>query len=249
MAIGTALAVAGIGALGSVAGGAISSSSAKKASKTAQASAASTTASNERINAANNALALDIYNRNNTVLNPYHVRGDTAASHIEGLTTGNNNSEQARVAYNAYLTSAGYQTRQDAAAKAVNTGYAARGALESGAAQKALQKNASVLAGDYFGQYMNTLEATRATGLSAASALAGVGQNYVSNVTSSNNNTGASNAAINTGAATAAGNAQLAQGNSWAGALNGVAGAAGSVFGSSYGQPRAYGVLGSGGIY
>ncbi len=168
------------------------------------------------------------WNNDLTAFGEFHYKNDGSQRDLTPFTAapaaaGNN----ALAAYETFRNSTGYQDRVSAATKAINTGYAAKGSLESGAAQKALQANANVLAGDYFSQYMAGLQGQQAVGAGSASALAGVGQNFAAQ-TSSNNNS----------AATTAGNAALANGAIWGNAINGVAGAAGSVFGSSYGGSR-----------
>lgn len=129
-------------------------------------------------------------------------------------------------AFNNYLNSTGYQFRVNEGNKAINQGYAAGGMLESGAALKALQDRGQNIATDYFKDYIGMLANQQGVGLSGASAVAGVGQNYVNTVSANNNSAG-----------TAAANAALAKGainsNLYAGIGNSLGNLAGSMFGGS----------------
>lgn len=105
----------------------------------------------------------------------------------------------ARSAYNTFLGSDGYQFRMNEGMKGLNTGYAAHGLIQSGAAMKGINSFAQGTASDEFGKYMGYLGNQQATGLSAANGLAGVGTAYAGAVGSNNNS-----------AAAATGNAALA---------------------------------------
>lgn len=136
--------------------------------------------------------------------------------------------QTAQNAFQNYLNSAGYQFQVDQGNQAINQGYAARGSLQSGAALKALQTYGQNTATGFFKDYLGLLANQQGVGLSGASAVAGVGQNYVNSVSSNNNN-----------AASVQGNAALAQGNAQAQMYGNIAGAIGGVanaFGSSYGR-------------
>lgn len=128
--------------------------------------------------------------------------------------------------WDQFRNSTNYQFRLNEGFKAANQGYAARGMLESGAAQKALLKYGQEFASNELGNYMGMLTNQQSMGLAGASALAGVGQNMVNNVTANNNSAGS-----------AAANAQLMAGqanaNMWGGIANGLGTLAGA-FGTSY---------------
>jgi hypothetical protein len=114
--------------------------------------------------------------------------------------------------------------------KGVNTQYAAMGALESGAAMKAINDYAAGHAASALGTYMDDLYRQEALGASTASALAGVGQNMVSQVSSNNNN-----------AADAAGNAALVGGQAAANNYNNIGSAIGTGVGAIAGAlPSSY---------
>lgn len=127
-------------------------------------------------------------------------------------------------AFKAYQDSSGYQFRMNQGMDALNTGYAGRGLLNSGAARKSALEYGQNLGSAEFGNYLGYLGNQQGVGLSGASALAGVGQNYVNSVSANNNSAGS-----------AAANAALAKGTANANMWGGIAGAAGNVFGSSFG--------------
>jgi hypothetical protein len=104
-----------------------------------------------------------------------------------------------------------------------------RGLLDSGAAQKALTKYGQATANQSLGQYLGYLGSQQQIGLGAASALAGVGQNFANSISVNNNN-----------AANAAGNAALSNANS----INGVLQAGLSAYGLSQGMGSSYGKSG-----
>jgi hypothetical protein len=129
--------------------------------------------------------------------------------------------------WDQFRNSTNYQFRLNEGMGALNRNYAARGLLESGAAMKGINNYAQNFASNELGNYMALLSGQQNMGMAGASALAGVGQNMVSNVTA-NNNSGAS----------AAANAALVGGQANGQMWGGIAGALGNLagsFGSSYG--------------
>lgn len=127
-------------------------------------------------------------------------------------------------AFQNYRNSTGYQFRLNEGNNAVNSGYAAAGALRSGAALKDLSTFNQNIASDEFGNYLGQLANQQGVGLSGASAIAGVGQNYVNNVTANNNS-----------AATVAANAALMKGQAKTDMYGGIANGLGKFLGSSFG--------------
>lgn len=101
----------------------------------------------------------------------------------------------AQNAFGNYIDNSDYGFQFATGANQVNSGYAGQGTLQSGAAMKALEDYRQNLQSGYRGEYMNALANQQGVGLSGASALAGVGQNYVNTVGA--NNTAAGNAAAN----------------------------------------------------
>lgn len=98
-------------------------------------------------------------------------------------------------AFANYRNSTGYQFRVNEGNRALNSGYAAKGLLQSGAAQKAALQYGQNIASGEFGNYMGYLGQQQGVGLSAGSALAGVGTNYAGQV--GNNNALAADAIAN----------------------------------------------------
>lgn len=133
--------------------------------------------------------------------------------------------------FNTFYNSPTYQVPLAEGLEAVNTKYAAMGALESGAAMKAINDYAAGHAASALSTYMDNLYRQEALGAQSAAALAGVGTNMVSQVSANNNS-----------AANAAGNAALISGqasaNNWnnvGSAIGTAAGAIGGALSSSYG--------------
>jgi hypothetical protein len=224
-----------IGVAGAIGGAAISSSGAKSAANTAAQASAN-----------NNALAADIYSKNTANETPFMQSGQQANSTLQALlglggqqtqqysqgqwnpitgqyipgapTPGQSNADAANAAFNQFTNSDGYQFRLNQGLNAVNTNYATHGALQSGAALKGLNDYAQGQASNEFGKYVGYLQNQQGVGLSATNALAGVGTNYVGQVSSNNNN-----------AANVAGAAAQSSANAWS---NGLTGALGALTGS-----------------
>lgn len=133
----------------------------------------------------------------------------------------------AKSAFDNYLGSTGYQFRVNEGQNALNSGFAGKGLLDSGASRQASQAFGQNIASDEFGRYLGYLSNQQGVGLSGGSALAGVGQNYVNNVSANNNSAG-----------TAAANAALIKGQNTQNLFGGIAGGLGSLLGSSYGFGR-----------
>lgn len=184
MAIGTALAI-GLGTAALGAGASVLGASAQKKAAGKAADVAQSTANQ------NNALTREIYGNNVGILSPYVNRGNAAGNAFnELLGLGAAAAPSAASAFDQYRNSTGYQFRVDEGNKAINQGYAARGQLESGAAMKALQARGQNLATDDFKDYLGLLGNQQGVGLSAGSALAGVGQQYAGTVSANNNMAG-----------------------------------------------------------
>jgi hypothetical protein len=126
----------------------------------------------------------------------------------------------AQSAFDRFRNSTNYQFRLGEGEKAVNTGYAAKGAIESGAAMKGINDYAQNTASNELSNYMDQLYRQEQLGMGASSAIAGVGQTMVGQVTANNN-----------AASNAASNAQLASGNATAGMWNNIGSTIGQVGG------------------
>lgn len=135
------------------------------------------------------------------------------------------NPQTYQTAFDNYRNSTGYQFRVNEGMKSLNSGYAARGLLNSGAAQKAALEYGQNIASNEFNNYLGALGNQQSLGLSAGSALAGVGQNYANSLGNINQNKAD---AISNGALASASNRNALYGN--------IAGIAGNAIGglSSY---------------
>lgn len=175
------------------------------------------------------ALAQSIYNNNVGMAQPALDRGNAAGAQINALLGLGGNAQGAQDALAAYRGATGYQTRLEEGQRAINTGYAARGALESGAAQKALLQYGQNQASGSFNDYVTMLQNQQGVGQNALGSITGSGIAYVNQATNANQ-----------GAASAAANAALYGAQAQQNALAGLAYAGGQLFGnSSYGQRNA----------
>lgn len=205
-----------IGGVASIGGAILGSKAQKKAANTAAQAATDNTA-------ANNALALNIYDQNKTTLSPFVGTGTQATGQINSLL-GFGGAAPQTAAFDKFRDSTGYNFRVNEGARALDNSFASRGVGQSGAAAKrAIQYGQDMGTGE-FGNYYNALLGQQGVGLSAAGAQAGVSTNFV-NQTTANNNSGAS----------ALANAAIAKSNATGNMWNGIAGGIGNIFGSSFG--------------
>lgn len=130
-------------------------------------------------------------------------------------TTGQTAQQAAEAAFDTFRNSTGYQFRLGQGMDAINSGYAGAGTLQSGAALQAINEYGQNFASNEFANYMNALGAQQSVGAGAASSLAGVGQNYASQVINNNNQNAANQM-----------NAQLSRQNGFANALGVLGGGA-----------------------
>lgn len=93
-----------------------------------------------------------------------------------------------RDAFKSFIENSDYGFKFGEGANAINSGYAGSGSIKSGAAMKALEDYRQNLQSGYRGEFLNLLGNQQGVGLSGASALAGVGQNYVNTISANNNN-------------------------------------------------------------
>lgn len=205
----------GVGAVASVGSAAIGASASKKASKASAQSAAEA-----------NALQGRIYDENKTILSPFVQAGRPATDRLNALLglSGQPAQQQAFGGFRDYLDQSGYAFDLGRGLDAVNAGYAGKGMIKSGAAMKGIEDYRQGIQNQYLGNYMGLLGGQQGLGLSAGSALAGVGQNYANN---------AGQIAMQNGANQA--NAALVRGQNTAGALNSFANTAGSILGQQGG--------------
>jgi hypothetical protein len=138
--------------------------------------------------------------------------------------TPSNGHTPAANAFDNFRNSTNYQFRFGQGLDALDKGAAEKGSLDSGAARKAEMEYGQNFASNELSTYMDRLYQQETLGMSASSALAGVGQNLVGQVSANNNNgaAAAGNAALASGAATA---------NMWNGVANSVGNAGGMILG------------------
>lgn len=127
---------------------------------------------------------------------------------MQGQTVNTAPTQQtAESAFDKYRNSTGYQFRLGEGFNALNSGWAGNGMLKSGAAGKAAIRYGQGMASQEFGNYLGALGNQQALGLSAASAQAGVGQNYANNLGNIAMQNGANQANAALGKASAIGGA------------------------------------------
>lgn len=213
---------AGIGAAAGIGGSMLSGSAQKKAAKTAAASA-------DRTAEMNNALQRDIYGQNKQLLAPYVNAGIPATGRINAMLGLGGDQGQAQQGFRDYISNSDYGFQLGEGSNALNHGYAAQGAVQSGAAMKELERFRQNLQAGYRNEYLGHLGNQQGMGMSAASATAGVGQGYANSVQSNNNIAGSANA----NAALFGGAAKAQMYGGIANSLGNFAGSLGSSFAPS----------------
>jgi hypothetical protein len=100
-----------------------------------------------------------------------------------------------RSAFANYIGNSDYAFQQQEGGNAVNSGFAGKGTVQSGAAMKALENYRQNLQSGYRNQWASGVANQQGVGLTAAGALAGVSTNYAGTIAASN--TAASDARAN----------------------------------------------------
>lgn len=113
--------------------------------------------------------------------NQGHIQTGAPPPAATPTPTATNTSPQQQ-ALNAFYGTQFYQFPLQQGLNAVNSNYAARGLLQSGAAQKSLEGYASGVASGAFGDYLQALGSQQALGANAGSNLAGLGSNYANSL-------------------------------------------------------------------
>jgi hypothetical protein len=125
--------------------------------------------------------------------------------------------------WEAFQNSPTYQQPLQEGFRALNHGLASTGKLDSGDAMKRAIRYGADYGAGRLNEFLGLVRGQQQQGFGAASALAGVGQNMVSD-------TGANNRS----AADALSNAAIIRGNANNALYGNIAGAVGNAFGSSY---------------
>lgn len=108
--------------------------------------------------------------------------GQGESRQLPNQNVGQVSQADANQAFDTFRNSTGYQFRLGQGLDAINSGYAGAGTLKSGAAMKGITDYGQGMASQEFGNYLNSLGNQQGVGLSAGSALAGVGQNYANSL-------------------------------------------------------------------
>lgn len=147
---------------------------------------------------------------------PFHDQLTTQpqAAHPAGSTP----AAQGQNPWDIFRGSTNYQFRLGEGLNALQQGYAGMGALQSGAALRGVNDYAQQFASNEFNNYLGLLQGQQALGAGSASALAGVGNDYLGSVTASNRNS-----------ADALSNAALLRGNANQNLYGGIAQGLGSL--------------------
>ena len=111
------------------------------------------------------------------------------------LATTTQPKADSRSAFANYIGNSDYAFQQQEGGNAVNSGYAGKGTVQSGAAMKALENYRQNLQSGYRNQWASGVANQQGVGLTAAGALAGVSTNYAGTIAASN--TAASDARAN----------------------------------------------------
>ena len=225
MGIGTTAAILG----SAVIGAGTSAMSASKSNKAIQ----SATDQQAQVARESNALQGRIYDENVARSQPFVQQGLTAGQNLNALLGLGGDGQAASNAFQTFKNSGPYGFNFNEGMRALNSGYAAKGMLQSGAAQKAAIKYGGDMASNTLGQYMGLLANQQGVGLSASNALSGVGTNYANAVSNNNAN-----------AASAIGNGALAR----AGTNNALMGGFANLAGNTAGQLSSYGGFGGGSL-
>lgn len=155
----------------------------------------------------------------------FHYQNDGSTRDLSSFNSGAvsaSSADAARAAFEQFRNSTGYDWRVKQGMNALNSGYAGAGTLKSGAAIKGAVDYGQGMASQEFGNYLGALGNQQALGLSAGSALAGVGQNYANSLGNIYMQNGANQA-----------NSALVRSANTGQAVNSLAGIAGNVFGGT----------------
>ena len=211
--------------LGALIGGALALGGSLLSSKSSKKAATKAADTSMQVANQNNALARDFYDQNQQTLNPFVQRGNMAGGALNsmlGLGGFGGNPHAGQMAnggtpmqpqainapqsggdpFRQYIANSDYAFQFGEGANRINSGYAGAGTLQSGAAMKAMEDYRQNLQSGYRGRFEDLLSNQQGMGLQAAGAQAGVGLNYLGQVSQNNNNAGtaAANAALAKGA-------------------------------------------------
>lgn len=150
-----------------------------------------------------------VYGDATSNLTPTITAGNAAGTELSGLLGTGGNPSASQDAFTKYLNSTNYKFLLNQGEQGIQ--YANAPAFNSGATAKALDTYATGQAGNALSGYEALLTGQQGLGVTAGSALAGVGTNISQQQSASTN-----------AAAAASGAASINNGNSWASALRGL---------------------------
>jgi len=172
------------------------------------------------------------YDQTREDLAPWRQTGQNALMNIANLS-GSNGVEAMTQAQNAFQFSPGYQFRLQQGQQAIENSAAARGALLSGSALKAIGDYGQNVASDEYGNYYNRLATLAGVGQTATNSTAAAGQSAANAIGSAY--TAQGNALSNI--ALSSGNAQAANAQQTGANINNLTG--NLLTGYLYNQPSA----------
>lgn len=145
-----------------------------------------------------------------------------AAARARAGSTGSGSASSGQnAALNAFMNTPLYTVPFQRGVEAINANYAGRGALQSGAAMKAISDYSADSASGALRDYFSLLGNQQAIGFNAASGQAGAAQSYANSITGSNQNYANALSGMNSQFAANAGNAYQNYGNAVSqGAIN-----------------------------
>lgn len=216
--LGSTAGAATIGAIGSVAGGLLSSGSSSKAADAQVQAAREATAAQERMFQKQIELQEPFrqagMTAQNQIMQLLGIGGDTAAADYGSLAK--------PFGMDQFQADPGYAFRQSEGMKALERSAAARGGLMSGSTMKGIERFGQDLASQEYTNAFNRYQAERAARLNPLQSLMGAGQSAANTLTSAAGTMGANEAQNITNAGTARASGYIGSGNALAGALNSI---------------------------
>lgn len=162
---------AGIGAAGMIGGAVIGNKGAKTAAQ------ASTQAADQAAQ-----VQRETYAQNQNALAPFQEIGRAAGGVTNSILGIGADPQIGANAFRTYLNNSNYAFDLGQGQNAINSGYAGNGTVRSGAAMKGIEEHRQGLQQGYRGEFMNALANQQGVGFGAASAQAGVGQNFANSM-------------------------------------------------------------------
>lgn len=209
----TAAIVGGVGAVGNIAGSVIQGNAANSAADKQAAAAAQANALQERM-----------YNQTRSDQEPWRTAGAGALSQLQDPLF------QKSFTMADYQQDPGYDFRMQEGQKALERSAAAKGGLQSGGTLKALSRYGQDYASNEYQNAYNRFTNDQTQRFNRLSSIAGLGQNANAQLGAAGQNYAGQYGQNVTGAANAAGAADIAGANAWASGLNSIGKTVGDVY-------------------